>query len=339
MFYASSAARFGHTPKASLLLVLSVLMSLLSGCDTISRSQGQFMVTGYYAEGDVRLQTPLDEALYVPDIENGVPLIRIAYRTRVRNHIVDFNDEKDSDKYGHDYYMQVDITNLVRYPSLGAAENAEMFEKRLKLIAETLLIAADNNGEQYWRSLTAFLQTYGSLNTTGEVALGGAIPAAFISPVLGASLAGGALVIDTFVQDYVSGLDINDYAALRDATSTYRAILKGKIYEAIEGGEAGKATVDQVLQLTYDYAFTYSIKGAIHAAVQQNEQLQSLLTIGSSSWEPFFKEQILKNKKHEIEMQLADPGLVDAQRNQLEEALKSINKQLGLTDDEEVDEE
>jgi len=192
--------------------------------------------------------------------------------------------------------MVIDVTNVVRNVRLGAEGDDRLFKLRLRMIAEMLIVAADWNGEAYWRHLSTFLETYKAVNSASKAVMGSAIVASFINPIVGASLAGAALVTETFVGGYTGSLNIDEYAAMRDAASTYRKVLKQKLFMDIEAAKPGGDAVHAVLQQASDYAFTFSIKGAIHASTQQNKELRNLLITGQSEWTLYFRAEILRNR-------------------------------------------
>ncbi|MBL9118412.1 MAG: hypothetical protein JNL80_00690 [Phycisphaerae bacterium] len=291
--------------RASLVASAMVFAIIAPGCDSLARSQGKFPVASAFGPTAIAAYgEPSDPRLYATpmDVRDGkpVPLVRIAYRSPWDGDVINTPDAKTGWS-AESYYMVIDVTNAIKHPSFGTSTPAE-YRAKLALIAEMLLTAADWNGEVYWRHLTTFLETYDALDAAARAAFGASIAGAFISPVLGASLAGGALLVDTFVGEYTSNLNVDEYAALRDAASTYRQKLKGEILQSIEAARPGSTAFNTVLHKSYDYAFTYSIKGAIHAAQQQNAQLKNLLISGESSWKQYFKDEIdghLKQKLRE----------------------------------------
>lgn len=314
---------------ASGVVSVSLLLAAaaLPGCDTIARSQGKFPIASSFgSEAISKHGEPLNENLYVPSIKSGkpdpsemVPLVRVAYRDPWCGDLVNTSDGGGDDAQHQSYYMVIDVTNVIRDPRLGSHNDAE-FKARLRAIAEMLIIAADWNGETYWRHLTAFLETYGAVNTASKAALGSSIAASFINPILGASLAGGALIADTFITDYTGSLNVDEYAAMRDAASTYRKVIKQRLFNEINDAKPGSDAVNGVLQQAYDYAFTYSIKGAIHAATQQNKELKSLLITGDSEWRQYFTGEI---KRHQRQL-LRDGKITDtAEKTRLETLFKA----------------
>lgn len=263
--------------------------TLLTGCDTLARSQGKFGVAGALgteAIGNGEVFAPFGcKGTWA---EGDKPFIKIGYRDPFSGKLVDLGRQTSESRQS--YYMIIDMTNAIKNPRLGAADD-EDHRRRLQALADLLLIAADWNGEVYWRHLTTFLEAYDSARTSSRAALGAAIAGAFISPVLGASLAGGALVLDTFVTDYTGKIDVDVYAALRDATSVKRDVLRNQISQAIRKGEAKGDSLSDVLVLAYDYAFTYSIKGALHTVSEQKDQLKNLLITGDSPWKVAYEDE------------------------------------------------
>lgn len=187
-------------------------------------------------------------------------------------------------------YMIVDVSPLHRHTSLGTSDPA-VFQRRLGKIAELLLIAADHNGETYWRIMVGDLETFGALGDLSKALIGGGVPGAFISPVVGATLAGAGLLLEIYNDSFLDGLDVNDYAALRDAASVYRQAVRARMFAEIKNAQPGKHAVQSVLAHANDYAFTYTIKGSLHAVAKQNEEHQKLLETGESAWHPLFADQ------------------------------------------------
>lgn len=272
--------------------VLLGTAGLLTGCDTLARSQGKFTVVNALGEKAI----PDDQGSAFPSDaawrdSRSKPLIKIGYRNPFTGKLIDLGT--DSKESRQSYYMIVDVTNAIKNPRLGAGDDAE-YRKRLHALADLLLVAADWNGEVYWRHLTTFLETYDSANKASRAALGAAIAATFISPVLGASLAGVALVTDTFVTDYTGQINVDVYAALREATSLTRERLRNEISRKIIEGETSGNSLSDVFALAYDYSFTYSIKGALHAVKEQKDELRNLLITGESTWKAPFADETLR---------------------------------------------
>lgn len=294
-----------HTNRSTRTLALAVLACLAtaagSGCDTLARSQGKFPVATALGASAI----DKGEFFEYPSgtvwrDSAGEPIVKIGYRCPFTGKLI--NMSRESNESRQSYYMVIDVTNAVKHPRLGAADE-ETARERLRALADLLLLAADWNGEVYWRHLTTFLEVYGTAKKTSQAALGAAIAGTFISPVLGASLAAGALIIDTGVSDYTGQINVEAYAALRESTSLKRAKLRAEIRDKINSKTAG--SLSDVLVLAADYAFSYSIKGALHAVGEQEVQLKNMLITGQSSWQPYFKSEILRHK-----MQQVDAGLV-----------------------------
>jgi len=198
---------------------------------------------------------------------------------------------------GEGLYIVVDVGPALRDPGLGtrsspdqsgAANEMYSYNDRLVAIAETLIIAADYNGETYWRHLTAFLKTYEASQAATTAATGAGAAAAFIAPPLSASLTGGALLVDAFVGEYTSGLEINNYAALREATSIYRKALRHQLLTTAREASAKEGGLAEVLALAHEYAFSYSIQGTIAASQRQTAELKNLLEGKTSDWSNTF---------------------------------------------------
>jgi hypothetical protein len=180
---------------------------------------------------------------------------------------------------GEGLYIVVDVGPALRDPWLGTlptkgnVEQEQLFKTRLVAIAQTLIIAADYNGETYWRHLSAFLKTYEALQGATTAATGAGAAAAFVAPPLSASLTGGALIVDAFVGEFTSGLEINNYAALREATAIYRKALRHQLLKKAKETPAEEGGLAEVLALAHEYAFSYSIQGTIAASQQQTAEL------------------------------------------------------------------
>jgi len=285
------------------LLVFACLVGSMVGCMSSASAHqlGFIPTTAVIGVDDSRLSRPKDPGLYINGdlTETNDALIRIGYW---RPDVVFFKEWKRPIKWdrflldpttSYDLgkaYMIIDVSPLHKYTALGTKEPDE-FRARLNKIAELLLIAADHNGEIYWRMLVADLETLGLAESAADILIGGGIPSAFISPALGATLTGIGLAIDTFKDSYIDGLEVNEYASLRESASLYRKAVAGEIFKEIEQAEPGKNAVQSVLNLANDYAFSYSIKGALYAVQKQNEELQNLLVTGESAWKPFFQAQ------------------------------------------------
>lgn len=281
------------------VVMSGILMAtgFLTGCDNLARSQGKFPIASSFGSEVLSDESvPLNPHLFVPRLDkNGVekekvPLVRVAYRSPWDGKVINTTDAKEWDKQS--YYMVLDVTNLARDPSLQSITDPVERKKAYRAVAEMLVVAADWNGDVYWRHLSTFLETYQAANNSAKTLYGGAIAGAFISPVLAASLAGTALTVDTFVTDFTGRLDINDYADLRVASSIKRTALKEEMFSKLDNVAAGKETLNQVFHLAYDYAFTYSIKGALKAASKNAEELEAFLITGESKWSPWFTDAV-----------------------------------------------
>jgi hypothetical protein len=195
---------------------------------------------------------------------------------------------------GEGLYIVVDVGPALRDPWLGTTptkgnvEQEQLFKTRLVAIAQTLIIAADYNGETYWRHLSAFLKTYEALQGATTAATGAGAAAAFVAPPLSASLTGGALIVDAFVGEFTSGLEINNYAALREATAIYRKALRHQLLKKAKETPAEEGGLAEVLALAHEYAFSYSIQGTIAASQQQTAELKALLEKRGSEWSEAF---------------------------------------------------
>lgn len=257
---------------------------------------------------------------------NGTPLIRFGYRNPWTGKLVNAPVQKTDESQGkgarnHDpssatssqrggglfgldewdgegLYIVIDVGPALRDPSLGSGSSTGAnpsgspgtysYNQRLVAIAETLVIAADYNGETYWRHLAAFLKTYEASKAATTAATGAGAAAAFIAPPLSASLTGGALLVDAFVGEYTSGLEINNYAALREATSIYRKALRHQILKTAREASAEDGGLTEVLALAHEYAFSYSIQGTIAASQRQTAELKTFLDGQVSDWSDAF---------------------------------------------------
>lgn len=279
------------------------LIGSLVGCMSSASAHqlGFIPTTAVIGASDQKLAKPKDPGLYIHGDASKPEdaLIRVGYW---RPDVVFFKDWKRPIKWDRillnpsttydlgKAYMIIDVSPLHQFTALGTADPV-VFRTRLNKIAELLLVAADHNGEIYWRMLVADLETLGLAESAADILIGGGIPSAFISPALGATLTGIGLAIDTFKDSYIDGLEVNEYASLRESASLYRKAVSGEIFTEIEQAQPGKNAVQSVLNLANDYAFSYSIKGALYAVQKQNEELQNLLVTGESAWKPFFKAQ------------------------------------------------
>ncbi|MEQ8317922.1 MAG: hypothetical protein RIE77_01450 [Phycisphaerales bacterium] len=223
-------------------------------------------------------------------------------------------------------YMIIDVTNLYRDLSLGGATGTE-FEEKLKAIAELLLIAADHNGETYWRIMIGELETLDAFEGLSDGLIGGAIPGSFVSPIVGASLAGAGLLVDVYTDRYLDGFDANDYATIREAAATYRKAIRLRIDAQTSGAEPGSRAVQRVLELANEYAFTYSVKGTLYAVSKQNEQLESLLESGQSAWQPLFAKERAKNALSRTRVLEAEAAEMEARAEMLNARAKEIRAQ------------
>lgn len=291
------------------LTMAMILTSIcLMGCDALSRSQGKFAIVN--ALGDRALGDSAGAVSFPSDdpwkAKDDVHLVKIGYRNPISGKLVDLS--KDSKASRESYYMVIDVTNAIREPRLGASTDDHEYRRRLYLLADLLFTAADWNGEVYWRHLTTFLETYEASKSASRAALGAAIAGTFISPVLGAALAGGALAVDTFVVDYTSRIDVDSYAALRKATSLERARLRHLAARIKDGSDDRVQSLADVLVLGYDYAYTYSIKGALHIVQKTQDDFEHLLITGESTWQGDFTDAIMQQKRSQDQRGLLSPA-------------------------------
>ncbi len=264
----------------------------LSGCDNLARSRGQFQLVGSFGSDAIGTEGyPLNQDLYVYKVDEKsevvsttekVPLVKVGFRDPWFGELISMNDEKTWSKQSS--YMVVDVTNVLRDPTLGAGGDTAAFQRRLKALADLLLVAADANGEVYWRHLTTYLSVHNTVSRTGQVAVGAGSAASFISPVVGASIAGTGLLADTLSREWTEGINVESYAVIREATSLHRNVLRQMVLDAAGAAEPGKASVDLVLRRSYDYAFSYSIQGALAGVQAQKIELQTVLISGESAW-------------------------------------------------------
>lgn len=303
-------------------LGVSVLLAL-TGCDTLARSQGKFIIAGAFGESVLgKADFPTSGLLwYTPEMgENrqSQPLVKIGYRSPWTGKLVNKSGLGDNwDKQS--YYMVLDVSAVVQNPRLGArAGDTQDYQNRLAALAELLLIAADWNGEVYWRHLTTFLDTNRSISAASRAALGGGIAATFVSPVVGASLSAAALVTETFITDYTASFNSEAYPALRKATATYRSLKRAEMFERIKRADAVDNQLHDVLQLAYDYAFSYSIRGSLDAVGQQERELNAMLRTGESPWRDIFEKSdsaaAEQRSEREDTRRLEDPAVTDEEK-------------------------
>lgn len=314
-------------PRTNSLLVaaalcLSVVLGF-PGCESLARSQGRFpamIVSGEQALNGSNSSEPTTGPLLVTEGCPPYPLLRFGYRNPWSGKLVNAptkangenqNGESGSsgsssqsaastggglfgldDWDGEGLYIVVDVGAALRDPWLGTksskGKEGELFKTRLVAIAQTLIIAADYNGETYWRHLSAFLKTYEALQGATAAATGAGAAAAFVAPPLSASLTGGALIVDAFVGEFTSGLEINNYAALREATAIYRKALRHQLLKKAKETPAVEGGLAEVLSLAHEYAFSYSIQGTIAASQRQTAELKALLEKRGSEWSEAF---------------------------------------------------
>jgi hypothetical protein len=170
----------------------------LGGCDNLARSRGQFQLVGAFGDSAIGAEGhPLNKDLFVPKLDDQgneteprtqVPLVKVGHRDPWTGKLLTLTPGSTWSKQSS--YMVVDVTNVMRDPTLGSAGDSAKFRTRLMALADLLLVAADANGEVYWRHLTTYLAAHKTVSRTGQVAVGAGTAASFISPVLGASIAG-----------------------------------------------------------------------------------------------------------------------------------------------------
>ncbi len=224
-----------------------------------------------------------------------VPLVRIAYVNRLSGDVI--TDSRDE---ATNRYMVVDIANAVLLPNFGISEDVpDRFATRKRIrgkIADIMLTAADWNGQTYWRNLLTFLQYYDAGKKTGTSLTAAGIAGAFISPVLGASLTGAGLAIDTGVDALMANIDIESFAKIRDLASTKREALRISIKNRAYHDDIDKFTLNDLVTEVNDYAFTYSIRGCIDAIADQKAQLDQLLKGQRTDWQELFETQAARLK-------------------------------------------
>jgi hypothetical protein len=281
------------------------------------------IVSGDRALSESKSSKPKSGPLLVTEASPSYPLLRFGYRNPWSGKLVNAPTEANGgnqngepgssdspsqsaaslgsglfgldDWDGEGLYIVVDVGPALRDPWLGTTQTEgnvdQLYKTRLVAIAQTLIIAADYNGETYWRHLSAFLKTYEALQGATMAATGAGAAAAFVAPPLSASLTGGALIVDAFVGEFTSGLEINNYAALREATAIYRKALRHQLLKKAKETPAEEGGLAEVLALAHEYAFSYSIQGTIAASQRQTAELKALLEGKKSEWsEAFVKE-------------------------------------------------
>lgn len=312
----------------------------MSGCDNLSRSLGAFAVTSRFNQSELGPDSyPLDADLYVPALNKvgavecgkAIPLVRVAYRDPMNGKVVNSPGEGKTGQQS--YYMVIDVAALVRDPSLGVGDpgtdedKKSLYRKRLRAVAELLVTAADWNGGVYWRHFTTFMSYYAAGTASARALAGAGIAATFISPVVGASLAGAGLALDTGLRDLTENFDIHNYTAIRDAASLYRTAKRAEIW-AIVDADYSEHAVSDMLRLADDYAYTYSLKGAIQGTVQTNEELKQKLLTGKSAWDDLLQPEI--QRLNHVAATAKQAMAQDEQKTQ-QELQKSLAEQLKTT--------
>jgi hypothetical protein len=199
----------------------------------------------------------------------------------------------------HNVYVVVDVANAMRIPHLGAYNSKgefdlDMYRRRLGKIGNLLIQAADRNGDVYWRNLSTFLEYVGAVESAAKAAQGAGIAAAFISPVLGAALAGSGVATDAFFDDVTDSFDVETYAQLRESASTKREIMAKRIHTAVASATPQKGGLESVIRGANDYAYSYSLKGTIYITKEEDDKLKDLLITGESSWSVYFLEDRIR---------------------------------------------
>lgn len=247
-----------------LLGTLGVLPALAGCADRWARGLGATpvsMVRGADAKADPR-------GVLVPLARDGSGPRLTIYLVDDGNRIVSGPSTKD------DVYRVADVSEVVSDPYLGvkgsSADDDKNLLERRRVLAMTLMSIADDNGAEYWRRFSALMTYRKATRDTGKAFMGSSIAATFISPVLGASLAGAGLAFDTFTDRITSDFDIEMYGALREAVRAEvirrRTYIRKQLARPYPEYPACSVIAD-----VNDYAHIYSIRGAVDALKRATE--------------------------------------------------------------------
>ncbi len=238
-------------------------------------------------------------------------------------------DPKKTAELG-DAYIIVDVSGMLLNPSLGAKDNNE-YQRRLRKINELLLTAARHNGDTYWGIMIGELEVMDAMDGVSDALIGGGIPGVFVSPVVGATLTGAGLLLSIYNERFLDGLDVNDYTTMQEAADLYREVLSLEIDEMIAAASLDTLTTDEVLEKAKAYAFSFSIKGAMHAVREQNRDTKERMEKGNSAWGDLFaanrEKANLNARTQQFEQQTQ---MLEAQAEMLraQNAVRALEKQL-----------
>lgn len=171
-------------------------------------------------------------------------------------------------------YRVADVTHVIESPCLGLPtsdlaancnKGSDALLARRRMLALTLLSVADDNGAEFWRRFSAMMTYRKAARDTGKAFMGSSIAGTFISPVLGASLAGAGLAFDTFTDVLTSEFDIEMYTALREAVRAEVLVRRTALFKRLQESPYREYPASAVITDVSDYAYVYSIRGAVDA--------------------------------------------------------------------------
>lgn len=255
-------------PDSIVPLVISITLWFLAGCaDRLAKTQGAWPLTVYATEGGVREY--LDPMVRVPkpDTDGTIgtvtePLLQAVYFDKMGKLA---KSKKDR------VYIAFDREVLMRDSSLGVnstdhANNvAAELKRRRGLVAQRLLDAADHNGQEYWRRLSASMTYFQAVQDGTKTLMGAGIATTFISPIVGASIAGAGLVAEAVTDRLTADFDIDVYAALRESMEAKASSVRDEIEESLQKPYE-KYKIHDLMRDVERYAFIFTVRGAAAAS-------------------------------------------------------------------------
>jgi hypothetical protein len=247
----------------------TMTVTLLGGCSNwMARSLGAPPVA------QVSTLKPMDDecSLKIPLTADGTgPVVRV-YLVDAQHLKVEGPSTRDR------IYKVADVTEVVENPYLkviGSDPVADTERRtRRAVLAMTLMSIADDNGAEYWRRFSALMTYAKAGRATSKAFMGSSIAATFISPVLGASLAGAGLAFDTFTETLTADFDVEMYGALREAVRAEVLNRRMAIISKLKDPDRMYADypASAVIADVNDYAHIYSLRGAIDALKKATSQ-------------------------------------------------------------------